>query len=357
MMQLFLGPMDVWLFRDGRPFTATSDHRAVSLFPPYPSVVQGVIRSHQLIVEAVDLHNSAAIAAAVGTSEDFKNLRLRGPFLAKWEDGKLIRYYPVPADMVAQGEKFVALQLRKPENADLITSAPTEQLLYSAVEPTKKLPGQWLTEQNLRLALQNKAVKAIEHHELFVRESRYGIARQDDTRTTREQAFYEVEFICPCPNVGLYLEVSGYTGWKKTGVLRMGGEGRGATYEVIETTPLPLLEHEFRAGELPSKFKVYFATPTFFNQGWLPDDWGKFFSGKVKLIAAALNRYESLGGFDWAKNTHKPARRFVPAASVYYFEAKGKVTLTDEVLETNAISDEGAQIGLGQIFIQEVNHV
>ncbi|HXG18262.1 MAG TPA: type III-B CRISPR module-associated Cmr3 family protein, partial [Methylomirabilota bacterium] len=44
-MYLFLEAIDVWLFRDGRPFDARSDHRAESLFPPYPSVMQGAIRS------------------------------------------------------------------------------------------------------------------------------------------------------------------------------------------------------------------------------------------------------------------------------------------------------------------------
>ncbi|MCS7011115.1 MAG: type III-B CRISPR module-associated protein Cmr3, partial [Anaerolineales bacterium] len=74
-------------------------------------------------------------------------------------------------------------------------------------------------------------------------------------------------------------------------------------------------------------------------------------------VAAAVNRYECLGGYDWAKDAHKPALRYVPAGSVYYFESQGTVFLTKQVLETNAIADKGAQIGFGQIFIQEVQDV
>lgn len=48
-MRLFIRPVDVWLFRDGKPFDAASDHRARSLFPPYPSTMQGVIRSKALV--------------------------------------------------------------------------------------------------------------------------------------------------------------------------------------------------------------------------------------------------------------------------------------------------------------------
>jgi CRISPR-associated protein Cmr3 len=357
MMQLFIAPLDVWLFRDGKPFDAEADHRAASLFPPYPSVMQGVIRSQHLVANKVDLNDRAAIEKWIGTTDKYGDLRMRGPFIAKWEDEQLTRYFPVPADMAAQGEKYVPLELRKPDVSELLTNAPTAKLLYSHAEPTKKSPGQWLTEETLREALKGEAVCAVQSGKLFERESRFGIGREDKTRTTREGALYEAEFIRPCKNVGLYVEVSGYDGWAERGVMRIGGEGRGATYEIIGAPALPSLAQKFPEGKLPAKFKVYFATPTYFKNGWLPESWPKFFDGEVKLIAAAVSRYESIGGFDWAKNEHKPARRYVPAGSVYYFESNGAAKLQDTVLETNAIADEGAQIGFGQIFIQEVQNV
>lgn len=49
MSILFMQAEDVLLFRDGRPFNAGSDHEARSLFPPPPSVIQGVLRSHYLV--------------------------------------------------------------------------------------------------------------------------------------------------------------------------------------------------------------------------------------------------------------------------------------------------------------------
>src|SRR5262245_7753815 len=98
MMQLFLEALDVWLFRDGRPFGAGSDHRARSIFPPYPSVVLGAVRSHQLILLGVDLADAAAIKDAVGDADDLRDLRLRGPCLARREEGRIHRYLPLPAD-------------------------------------------------------------------------------------------------------------------------------------------------------------------------------------------------------------------------------------------------------------------
>ena len=61
----------------------------------------------------------------------------------------------------------------------------------------------------------------------------------------------------------------------------------------------------------------------------------------MKLQAAAINRFQSLGGFDWAKNDHKPARRYVPAGSVYFFESKGEARLKPGLTQ-HAITDFGA---------------
>ncbi len=342
-MQLFLSPVDVWLFRDGRPFDAQSDHRAASLFPPYPSVMQGVIRSHQLVVQGAALHDSEEIKRYVGTVDAYGSLRLRGPFLAKWNGACLVRYVPVPSDVTAHGDKFESLKLAPPNTNQIKTSAPTPQLLWSSSDPQKESPGQWLTEECLFECLAGKSVRAIPTSKLFDRETRLGIGRDDATRTTKEGALYEAEFIRPCKNIGLYIEVEGYDDWKSPGVLRIGGEGRGARYEIITAPKLPEPKKEVRG-----QFKIYFATPTYFKNGWVPASWSNFFDGDVQLVAAALNRYESIGGFDWAKNDHKPARRYVPAGSVYYFQVNGNGTAQ---LKTNAITDFGAEIGFGQIFI------
>jgi CRISPR-associated protein Cmr3 len=352
MMQLFLEPIDVWLFRDGKPFDATSDHRASSLFPPYPSVIQGVIRSHQLVLQGVNLNDPQAIAEAVGTSEDVKDLRLRGPFIAQWDGKQFRRYFPVPADMTPTDSGYVQLKLVQPNPKTLLTSCPTPALLFSSVEPTKRLPGQWLDEPTLWQALRGEMVVGVESQELFACEAYFGIKRQDHLGITERSYLYEAEFIRPRKHVGLYVEISGYPDWPAQGVLRIGGEGRGARYQVLDN--LPALPKP--PAQLGQRFKVYFATPTYFQNGWLParEDWSDFFDGNVTLMAAAFNRYESVGGYDWAKNRHKAAYRYVPAGSVYYFETSGTTTLKEHVLQSGAISDAGAQIGFGQIFLQEV---
>mgnify|MGYP000224063461 CR=1 FL=1 len=350
MMSLFLEPLDVWLFRDGRPFDAQSDHRAASLFPPYPSLLQGVIRSQQLVVQGVDLTDTQAIRQAVGDAEDYGRLRLRGGWIARCgaDDSAITRYFALPADLVAHDDRLVTLQPTKVPVGQLC-NAVTEWLLVSPVPPQKEMPGEWLAEGELLKYLRGETPSATPSKKLFVRESRLGIGRDDERRVTREAVLYEVEFIRPQPGVGLYVEVEGYD-WPETGTLRIGGEGRASLYRKLDRRPeWPLVS---LPSPLPPRFKVYFATPACFERGWLPRDWNAFFTAPVELATAALARYESLGGYDWAHNRHKDARRYVPAGSVYYFVNPRGAALRPDLIQ-NAITDAGAEIGFGQILITE----
>lgn len=350
MISLFFEPLDVWLFRDGKPFDARSDHRARSLFPPSPLVMQGVIRSHYLTVKGVNLADSQAIADLVGTADDYKGLRLRGPFVARRENGGITRYFPVPADTApCDEERLKVLPPIKPDGS-VLTNAPADlSMLFwpPAREPTKKEFGQWLSEKDLLRCLDGEAVKAIRSNDLFIFESRLGIARDDTRRATEEGMLYEVEFVRPEKGVGLWLDLDGYADWPASGVLRVGGEGRAAQFEQVEG-----IRWSDVPDPLPSAFKLYFATPTYFNQGWRPADWGDFFSGDVQLVAAALNRYQVLGGYDWASGNQKPARRYVPAGSVYYFRCNGQAHLKSDLIQ-NTVTHYGAEIGFGQIIITE----
>jgi CRISPR-associated protein Cmr3 len=377
MMDLFLEPLDVWLFRDGRPFDALSDHRAATRFPPYPTVMQGAIRSHHLAVQGINLRDAAAIRAAVGTAEDFGGLRLRGPFVARRVGERVVRYFPQPADAVSLKDAAVDALPRDPLEtgperlpwlqpatppreppASLVTSAPTPRLLGLDDEPGKGREGLWLPEDALCRYLRGNAVAALPGEALFARESRFGIARDDTRRTTREGALYEVEFVRPAPDVGLLAEVEGYAGWPPQGLMRLGGEGHGARFAQVghaesDLAGVGVAPWPAPPDPLPARFKVYFATPTYFAGGWQPAaGWGRFFAGPVELVAAAIGRYESVGGFDLARNGHKPARRYVPAGSVYYFVAHGPARLRPGLVQ-GALTEWGAEIGFGQTLIEE----
>ncbi|MFB3764878.1 MAG: type III-B CRISPR module-associated protein Cmr3 [Methanotrichaceae archaeon] len=354
-MKLFIEPIDVWLFRDGRPFDAGSDHRAQSLFPPYPTVMQGILRSHHLVVREIDLTDQQAIAKAVGTATQYpRGFRVRGPFLARRTSEGIVRYFPLPADAVQDDNVFRALVPREPPEG-VWSSVIAQMLLWHEDEPVKIKDQWWLREDALQTYLEQGEVASDKQAQqeglvcsggtLFQRENRPGIGLDDATRTTRKGALYEVEFVRPCSDVGLEVEVEGMDGWKAAGFMRAGGEGHGARYELSGASAWP-----FPPDPLPPRFKVYLATPAYFKAGWQAADWSHFFDDQVELVAAAVGRYQVLGGFDLATSSHKTARRYVPAGSVYFFKCKGQAAIKADLVN-RAVTDEGAEIGFGQVII------
>ncbi len=360
MIPIYLEPTDVWLFRDGKPFNAGEDHQADSIFPPLPSVIQGALRSHYLVARNVLLNDKARIEQVVGTSTDYKNLRLRGPFLRRGDE----LYFALPADVYALTDSDDENGLRpfKPLAVKLDvtghSSNPLPALLCPPADarPQKYDASQyWVCQTEIAKYLANDDFKALNSDHLFKRESRIGITLNNAKGTTEEGALFEMNFIRTCEHVGLHVEMSGLDGWPQTGLMRIGGEGHGARFtdSKLSNTPPAV------PSALKGQFKLVFVTPTYFTHGWRPEcdfnDWQDHFDSNVKLKAVALHRYISAGGYDWSKPSHsaqKPALRYVPAGSVYYFKSESEVQLKQPWLCDPA--PDGAQlgqVGYGQILI------
>lgn len=350
-MQLVLEPVDVWLFRDGRPFDAGSDHHARCLFPPYPSVIQGAIRSHELVLRGVNLRDPAAVAAAVGTAEEYGCLRLCGPFLARSDAGALTRYFPVPADAVAgQDGRAEMLSLRQGQEG--VVSSIGERLprlFFNPGEAGKPGRGRWVAENDLLALLAGNTVRALPDRCLFEYEERLGIGREDSIRSSKSELLYEAQYVRPARDVGLWLEMQGYSKWPREGIMRIGAEGHGAFFRAVAPRPWPGLD---LSGPLPPRFKLYFAAPAYFSGGWQPESWAFAFAGSVTLEAVALSGYETIGGFDWAAGRQKASRRFVPAGSVYYFRSDSAVRLQPSLVN-QAVTQWGGEIGFGRVIAAE----
>lgn len=360
---LFIEPSDVWFFRTGKPFTKGEDQWAATHFPPTPNTIQGAIRSRVLAGWGGLSHgDDPALVERVGNQNGYGKLHLRGPFLAKCErdnGGGVIRYFPAPLDLMQAKESNKALRrLRVGEWNGCETNLPDDDLhplLLEEDEAQFEAAQGWLSEGELRKYLKNELPAALEPDgKLFRTETRLGIQMNMAQRVTKQQQLYQADFIRPQTDVGLALEI-GVEGEDKPlkalclpqqGYLALGGEARAAHFWTAGQ-PQNFPEQKCSQGE---KFIVYFATPTYFENGWLPKnkDWSPFFGSQVKLIAAAVGRPALIGGWDLKKRGPKPIRRYVPAGSVYYFEASnGPITLKTPVTDNN---DE-ARIGFGQAFI------
>jgi len=356
-MKLFIEPVDVWLFRDGRPFDRGSDHLARSIFPPLPTVMQGVIRTHHIElnggIPAYLAGQLLEVEKAIGKpgGPPPETFRLRGPFVAQritTAEGAydVDFYFPLPADAYRDGEAYRRLELGSPETG-VITNLEQDLLLWPRPgrEPAKEEDSKdsvWLSLGALQeyLLKGELAVGCTKPgNALFVRERRFGIQRDDSRRVTVEKMLYEAEFIRTQQGVGLYAEVEGVEGWPEQGVLGIGGEGHAGRHRSVRA---PQIHHSVDPDM--RRFKIVFLTPTFFRCGWQADDWEALLGPGVTFKGAAVNRPVMLGGFDQATKKQKPARRYVPAGSVYFFEGKPPFHL-------QIITQDGADIGFGQFVI------
>ena len=96
--------------------------------------------------------------------------------------------------------------------------------------------------------------------------------------------------------------------------------------------------------------KVLLLTPAWFSGGWQPadGDWDQLLghSAGLRLIAAAIGRSHHIGGWSVPKKgSAKPMRPFVPAGSVFFFEADEPIqpinTLTESPQEGLNLAKQG----------------
>jgi CRISPR-associated protein Cmr3 len=370
-MQIVIRPMDVWLFRDGKPFRAGEDHAAETLFPPSPFTLQGAIRTKVLVDKGVNLAEFAKNGERnpdpeVGYGDYFGKLRLLGPLLMRCKDGKWERLIPMPTDVVKVGNRYELLRpnLNLPFTTNLPENLPDKslQLLWARTGERISEAKGWLPESEWERYLQGQAPEqVVTSGKLFTFEPRFGIAIDADKGTTQEAMLYQARFVRLTKETALWAEVDGVS-LNEGGFLRFGGEGRAAVYEALsqQESLRPLSQFNFASNS--NRFKVVLVTPAWFSGGWQPKDgdWSKVFGASVQLVGAAIPRPLLLGGFDVAKGVPKPMRAFVPAGAVYFFKADEPVQFPDdfaftetpdEVSRQNDNANAWAQIGLGAVLI------
>jgi CRISPR-associated protein Cmr3 len=345
-------PLDVWTFGDSRPFERGQDHHRATIFPPTPLTIQGAIRSKLLADSGVSFkafkeHDAscAAIAAQIGWPDEkgWGQLRLRGPWLTSKDE----RMYPMPADVVMMEDKTLR-RLGPTLDSPFRNNAPDGlQVLWLRDQGFPKEANGWLAQSEFVKYLEGQSsFVATPVSQLFSRESRFGVKIASANKRPEVGQLFASEYVRLANEVALQIEIDGVSLSASTGLLALGGGGRAARY-TLDPNDLPPVEQVV----LPRRFKIVFITPAYFEQGWRPASWDKWFSD-ARLIAAALRRPVSIGGRDVARNEPKSLWRFIPAGSVYFFESK-----TDLRYSGQMVTDFGAEIGFGQIATGEWTHV
>ena len=354
-------PLDVLLFRDGKPFSAGADHLARSVFPPFPSTFAGFIRSRLYLDAGKNWKRAQEMFGNLGGPHDYGDFRLRGAFLRM----QGVDYVPTPGDCVRTKARTGAqldgpLAILSPVAEwpvdGLKSNFPDPELrplrpsVAGAFEPVR---GFVSIAELFRSSLLGETPREIAAEEHFVqREPRMAIGMDRGRKVASDQLLYAVEFLRLKPEVGFLAAFEGVQ-WPGTiGLDTFGGERRPVRWnkEVSWTSPA---SHEVAQRIADTRrLKLVLLTPAIFNEGWRPgrrfaeilDDAGL----KVRLIAAAVDRPAFVGGFDLAANKPKSIRAAVPAGSVYFYEIENGDPLSlMSTWNLQAVSDLDWEAGMG----------
>lgn len=376
-MNLFLQPNDTFFFRDGRPFTKGEQSEGHSIFPPLPSTVLGALRT-AYIAEYGDLGRfySGKMKMMIGTPKSLGDaIRLRGVFLASSREDQLEMFFPVPLDLVYKKQK-------KDDNTPLHLLAPNESKNFASNGAVDN-PLSWSTSETidsdseglLRLGAIGRYLKGDNSNPLLTNRStlvepepKTGIARSRETLSSEDHLLYRINMSrFKNSDCGFVVDYKCSKSLPRKGLLKLGGEGKSFVYEHSN------FDSKLLSGHLDSvktdiqstgRFKLYFATPTVFDKGWLPS-WldSKTLSGKypmegtspisLKLITAAVGKPVTVGGWDMARGRAKPSYLAVPAGSVYYFSLRDKSRIDDLIaaFHYQNVSDNRSEEGFGLALI------
>lgn len=347
-MRVEITPIDTLFFRDGKPFTMGTDTWGSGIFPPYPSMVYGALRSLYFSHHIEQLNKA-------NTSEDpTVHLKIKGLYL-KNENSFL---FPVPLDCVetVNERKTLVLELKKIE---FLCNCPSEYMLIHGISEKVKNPENgWLSFDNLVNYL-NGDYEKLSYRSLsdFVKEEpKIGIGRNNFTKSVEEGMLYRIG-TKRLINTSIIVDIEGLS-LPESGLMKIGGEGRPARFKCFKDCNIPA------PTSINKKLiKLYLLTPAIFNKGWLPDSidennlTGEINGIKVKLLTSAIGKPLYIGGFDIKSGKPKQMKKAVPSGSIYIFEVLDEVSEEDiKALHNTSISDgeEYKKQGFGIVYLANI---
>jgi CRISPR-associated protein Cmr3 len=339
-MKYIITANDTVYFGRGKTTNAGENSFGAAMFPPFPSVFLGAMRSAFLSQhpEYVPFANEADKDPTMDYEIAFTALSLDG-----------VLHFPAPMDA------YIAKDSPKLEYMKLL---PNDNLsghrlpYYLWVDRDGKVAnpeGKYISLADLRKYLKgdNTEIPYQNPGKYTEREIRIGIAKDNKIRATAKSMLYNTA-MTRLNNLKFVIELKGASQPEPKGLIRLGKYGKTAVYSHED------FEHEI-SGYIGDNgcFKLYFASPAIFDAGWapvLPED-----LPEIKLIAAAVGGYENAGGYDMRTNRPKTMMRAVKAGSVYYYQladnTESNRRLIVEKLHGKRISQLYNQAGFGLCYI------
>ena len=349
MNALHLSALDTLFFRDGKPFTMGDETWANGIFPPFPSVFYGALRS---IWFASDLNKLADATndrknQKEKTLNRDKSLDLNIKGLLPTIDNEL--FFPIPNDLygvkrASENEAHKLKCIAKPP--DLISDYGYECLLQTKQNETIKvdeLSGKaLLCRHSFETYLENNSgsFTITRLSDIVLVEPKVGIGRNFDTRTTETGQLYRVAMRRLHSEIkdgngkqlGFAVNYDGLDDLPSHGLSRFGAEIKAVEYTAYTGS----WDIACPVEEGAKDFKIYMATPAVFDEGFYPELWFKDYG--LTLLTAVFGRVQPIGGFDIKEVKPKSMRRAVPAGTVYYVRSeKGFTSVLKNALHGGSI--------------------
>lgn len=328
----FIEPLDVLFLRGNKLFGDPGSH-GESLVPPWPSIAAGALRSMMLAAEGIDIMaftRGALNHPTLGTPAAPGSFALTAFDLARrGAGGQIETLHALPADLVLAAISDGTLQLKRLHPhlpaAGLASSAPLAQWpVLAQASRGKPVGGHWLSQDGWAAYLKGQAPaigQLVSAGQLWLLDPRVGVGLDAATGRAEDGKLFSVQAVSFLSDVGFLAAVRGAEP-PRTGVLRFGGDGRGAALWAAKHVAA---QPDWAAITKARRCRIVLTTPGLFEQGWLPP--GVTADKRLELqgitgqvVCAAVPRAEIVSGWDLARAQPKAAERVAPAGSVYWIE-------------------------------------
>lgn len=355
--------LDTLFFRESRPFEAIGGSELASLFPPPPRTVAGAIRT--AIGDSLDAdwyafhrdHTGYTVGGfklfdLIGYNDDLGRLRIKGV----WLSTKGERLYPAPLYLLRKDDELARLMIDNAEQTSLgRVRLPRIPKGREGFKPLEKV---WLTQAGLEKTLAG-GVPGLDDirgtDELYAEEPRLGIARNNRLRTVKKGLLYQSRHVRPQKKAKLSIEadIIGLEGLPiNKRVVRLGGEGRMAGIEIVESPPFPLPPTP--GSNIHGLILTLLAPARFSGNTWLPDNFSsteidgtQVWTGKINDIlltihCAVIGKALREGGWDMAAHAPRPVQSLIPPGSAWF------CTVDDNGLDRAITALHNQQVGEDQ---------
>jgi CRISPR-associated protein Cmr3 len=321
-----LRPQDALVFRSGKPFEPGIRDEAQY---PSPAAWAGMLRTRAMDALRVPVEELRAIPA-------------HGALLARHTDTGIVLHVPKPADALLlsgqedflrfspthtengtgsdlpPGLKPVSLQARgndikgKPQASPAFWSID-DYLAWACAKPVQPRHDMVLPTTQSRTHLRIDRVRdAAEDGQLFRTDALDFGARRSDAGYSAEKWLFLGRGPHDLP----------------PGLVVFGGERRLSYLEPIHDSPLAIPQPLRTAFEGARGLAMTMATPAIFKHGWKPDWLKDALQGvppgspglRLQLVAAKIDGWQPISGWDLQRNAPKATRRAVTAGATYWFE-------------------------------------